>query len=165
MASCTYWEMMRFGEVSVRTKSNFNRVKHLKRLDVIFNRDMNNKKYVRLDLPSAKTAALGEIQSVYLIEQQGLCPLDALENLTTIVPAGPNDPLFSWMDKNGNIHPMVKNMALKKINTIIASWDWGTMFGHLFRISGTLFYLAQGVSPEIIRITGRWKSLAYQTYI
>lgn len=25
--------------------------------------------------------------------------------------------------------------------------------------------LAQGVNPEIIRIAGRWKSLAYQAYI
>ena len=39
------------------------------------------------------------------------------------------------------------------------------MFGHSFRIGGALFYLAQGVNPKIVRIAGRWKSLAYQAYI
>jgi hypothetical protein len=82
---------------------------------------MDNKRYVRLDLPSAKTALAGEVQSVYLVEQQGLCPLEALKNLAIVVPAGPNDPLFSWMDRKGNIHPMVKDTALSKINTIVMS--------------------------------------------
>jgi hypothetical protein len=66
---------------------------------VLFDRDLNGKHYARLDLPSAKTAATGEIQSIFLVEQQGLCLLDALENLARVVPAGPNDPLFSWMDR------------------------------------------------------------------
>ena len=60
---------------------------------------------------------------------------------------------------------MVKEAALEKINAIIMSHGWGTMFGPSFRIGGASFYLAQGVSPEIVRIAGRWKSLAYQAYI
>ena len=119
----------------------------------------------RLDLPAVKTAATGKIQSVFLVEQQGLCSLEALENLARVVPAGPNDPLFSWMDRRGNVHPMVKDAALEKINAIIMSHGWGTMFGHSFRIGGASFYLAQGVNPEVVRIAGRWKSLAYQAYI
>jgi hypothetical protein len=165
MASCAFWGMMRFGEVLVRSRANFNGTKHLKQADVLFNRDLNGKHYTRLNLPSAKTAATGEIQSIFLVEQQGLYPLDALENLARVVPAGPNDPLFSWMDGRGNIHPMVRDTALDKINTIIMSCGWGTMFGHSFRISGASVFLAQGVSLEIVRITSRWKSLAYQAYI
>lgn len=60
---------------------------------------------------------------------------------------------------------MIKDTALEKINSVIMSHGWGTMFGHSFRIGGASFYLAQGVNPEIVRIAGRWKSLAYQTYI
>jgi hypothetical protein len=157
--------MMRFGEVSVRSRASFNGTKHLKWADVLFDRDLNGKHYARLDLPSAKTAATGEIQSIFLVEQQGLCPLDALENLARVVPAGPNDPLFSWMDGRGNIRPMVRDTALDKINTIVMSGGWGTMFGHSFRIGGASFFLAQGVSLEMVRIAGRWKSLAYQAYI
>ena len=156
---------MRFGEVSVQSRASFDGAEHLKRLDVRFDKDLNGKCYVRLGLPSAKTAATGEIESVFLVEQQGLCPLEALENLARVVPAGLNDPLFSWMDRRGNIRPMVRDTALKKINSIIMSCGWGTMFGHSFRIGSASFYLAQGVSPEIVRIAGRWKSLAFQAYI
>jgi hypothetical protein len=120
---------------------------------------------MRLDLPSAKTAVTGEVQSVFLVKQQGLYPLEALENMARVVPAGPNNPLISWMDSRGNVRLMIRDTALEKMNSIIMSSGWGTMFGHSFRIGGASFYLAQGVSPEIIRIAGRWKSLAYQAYI
>jgi hypothetical protein len=165
VASCTYWGMMRFGEVSVHSRVSFVGTEHLKCMDVLFDRDLNGMCYARLDLPAAKTAATGEIQSVFLVEQQGLCPLEALENLARVVPAGPNDPLFLWMDRRGNVRPMVKDAALEKINSIIMLHGWGTMFGHSFRIGGASFYLAQGVNPKVVRIAGRWKSLAYQAYI
>ena len=60
---------------------------------------------------------------------------------------------------------MVKAKAMDRINAILTAWGWGTSFGHSFRIGGASFYVAQGVSPEIVRLAGRWKSLAYETYI
>jgi hypothetical protein len=165
MASCSFFGMMRFGEVSVASRSTFSGAKHLKRSDVFLGSDLDRKCYARLDLPSAKTAKPGEIQSVYLTAQGDLCPLKALANLARVVPAGPNDPLFSWRDKPGDVRPMVKTKALLRINTILGAWGWGTAFGHSFRIGGASFYLAQGVNPEIVRLAGRWKSLAYEAYI
>ncbi|KAG1785192.1 uncharacterized protein HD556DRAFT_1190001, partial [Suillus plorans] len=53
---------------------------------------------------------------------------------------------------------------LKHINCVIAAWGWGITFGHFFRIGGASFYLVQKVDPEIVRLAGRWKSLAYKTY-
>jgi hypothetical protein len=105
---------------------------------------------MRLNLPSAKTAKLGEIQSVYMVPQEELCPLEALQNLAKVVPAGKSDPLFSWRDRTGSIHPMVKSTAINHINSILKAWGWGTTFGHSFRIDGASFYLSQKVDPEII---------------
>ncbi|KII82965.1 hypothetical protein PLICRDRAFT_65282, partial [Plicaturopsis crispa FD-325 SS-3] len=34
-----------------------------------------------------------------------------------------------------------------------------------FRIGGASFYLAQGVTPDIVRLAGRWRSLAFEAYI
>ncbi|KAJ7216472.1 hypothetical protein GGX14DRAFT_304183, partial [Mycena pura] len=73
--------------------------------------------------------------------------------------------LFSWRDTHGIIHPMVKSAALKRINSILGAWGWGTAFGHSFRIGGASFYLAKGVNPEVVRLAGRWKSRAYEAYI
>lgn len=165
MASCAFFGMMRFGEVSVASRAAFSPSKHLTRADAFFDCDLRGKPYARLDLPSAKTARPGEKQSVFLNEQGGLCPLAALHNLASVVPALANDPLFSWRDVKGDIRPMAKIRAVERINAILVAWGWGTTFGHSFRIGGASFYLAKKVDPEIVRIAGRWKSLAYETYI
>jgi hypothetical protein len=69
MAVCAFWGMMRFGEVSVTTCDAFDPSKHLKHRDAQFGFDLDGKYYVRLDLPSAKTAKPGETQSVFLVPQ------------------------------------------------------------------------------------------------
>jgi hypothetical protein len=61
MASCAYWGMIRFGEVSVQSRASFDGTKHLKQSEVCFDKDLNGKHYARLDLPSAKTAATGKV--------------------------------------------------------------------------------------------------------
>jgi hypothetical protein len=165
MATCAFWGMMRFGEVSVKSRSSFNGATHLKRSDVFFGHDLDGNLYVKLMLLSAKTAAPGELQSVFMTPHNQLCPIRALLNLAAVVPAGPNDPLFSWRDSRGSIRPMVKDKAIARINAILIACGWGTSFGHSFRIGGASFFLAKKVDPEIVRLAGRWKSLAYQTYI
>jgi len=165
MALCAFWGMMRFSEVSVTSCSAFTTSKHLTRKDAHFSDDLDGKPYTRLDLPSSKTAKLGEIQSIFLVPQEGLCPLEALQNLAKVVPAGPDDPLFSWHDRNGIVRPMVKTKAIAHINSILSMHGWGTAFGHSFQISGASFYLSQKVDPEIVHIAGRWRSLAYEAHI
>ncbi|PSR81678.1 hypothetical protein PHLCEN_2v6297 [Hermanssonia centrifuga] len=165
IACCSFWGMMRFGETSVKSRSQFDPSRHITRAHVTFGRDLDNRPYARLDLPTAKTAKPGEIQSIFLTQQGEVCPLEALSNLSQVVPAGPQDPLFSWRDNQGNIRPMVRDTAMHRINAVLHAWGWGTAFGHSFRIGGATFFLGQGVSPEIVRIAGRWKSLAYEVYI
>ncbi|KIJ35581.1 hypothetical protein M422DRAFT_180603, partial [Sphaerobolus stellatus SS14] len=165
MSLSAFWGMMRFGEVSVKSIKAFDGKLNLKRSDIHFGYDLDKRPYARLDLPSAKTAKPGKTQSVFLTEQNDICPLAALRNLFIVVPARSSDPLFSWTDDKGNIRPMVKQTAIKFINKTLTSWGWGTSFGHSFRIGGASYFLAQKVDPEIIRIAGRWKSLAYETYI
>ena len=165
MALCAFWGWMHFWEVSVTTQSTFSKAKNLTHRDAHFGFDQDSKPYAHLNLPSSKAAKPGENQSIFLVPQDGLCPLSTLWNLTTIVPAGPDDPLFSWRDKYGTIQPMVKLKAINCINSIIRAWGWGTTFGHSFQIGGASYYLSQKVSPEIVWIARCWKSLAYEVYI
>ena len=106
--------------------------KHLTRKDAHFGNDLDGKPYARLDLPSSKTAKPGKIQSVFLVPQEGLCPLDALQNLARVVMAGPDDPLFSWRDQHRMICPIVKAKAIAHIHSILSTHGWGTAFGHSF---------------------------------
>lgn len=90
-ACCSFWGMMHFKEVSVKSHAAFNGNLHLKWSNVHFGADLYNKRYVHLDLPSAKTARPGKSQTIHLVKQAGpLSPLAA-----KVVPASSSDPLFS----------------------------------------------------------------------
>lgn len=165
VACCAFWGLMRFGEVTVHSRADFSEHLHLTRAHAIFGSDLDGKPYVRLDLPSAKTARPGEVQQIFLVEQGSVCPIRALGNLGRVVPAGERDPLFSWRDQRGDVRPMTRKAALDRINQVFGHLGYGTTFGHSFRIGGASYLLSQKVDPEIVRIQGRWKSLAYELYI
>ncbi|KAG1735300.1 uncharacterized protein EDB91DRAFT_1056288 [Suillus paluster] len=150
IVSCAFFGMMWFSKVSVTSQAAFTPSKYLTRAHAFFGVDLLGSPYACLDLPSAKTARAGEIQSVFLNKQGDLCPLAALCNLAQVVPALADDPLFSWRDSRGDIHPMAKVQALERINSILIAWGWGTSFGHSFRIGGASFYLAKKIDPEIV---------------
>ena len=86
-------------------------------------------------------------------------------NLAQVVPAREADPLFSWRDNNNAIRPMAKPRVLERTNAILSANHAPRTFGHSFRIGGASFYMANKIDPEIVRIAGRWRSLAYETYI
>lgn len=165
IAACAFWGMMRFGEVTVKSRTEFNGSKHLKRYDAADGRDDTGRRFAKLGLPSAKTAKPGEIQYVYLASEGHLCPLEALANLAKVVPASADDPLFSWRDARGDIRPMTRSASLNRINSILHAWGWGNAFGHSFRIGGASLFLSRKVDPEIVCLSGRWRSLAYEAYI
>ncbi|KAF5366868.1 hypothetical protein D9757_011918 [Collybiopsis confluens] len=163
--TCAFWGLMRWGEVSVRSRSSFSPNSSITRADAHLLVDSLGKEYIRLDLPKAKTAEPGRSQSVFLPTGGDLCPAAALINLERVVPASGRDPLFSWKDNSGSIRPLVRKSSLSRVNSVLASMGWGNAFGHSFRIGGASYLLAQGVSPEIVCIAGRWRSLAYELYI
>ncbi|PCH35577.1 hypothetical protein WOLCODRAFT_166343 [Wolfiporia cocos MD-104 SS10] len=139
-ACCAFWGLMHFGEVSVHSRSSFSGTLHLKRSDALLASNLDGKPYACLDLPSAKTARPGEVQHIWLVHQGSLCPIDALLNLRAVCLAGPNDPLFSWVDRHGVARPLLKTAALRRINAVFTAMGWGTSFGHSFRIGGASFF-------------------------
>ena len=165
IASCAFWGLMRFGEATVRSRASYDPSRHLSRSHAIFSHDESGKEYLRLDLREAKTAKPGEVQHIFLVPQLALCPLEATRNLARVVPAGCDDPLFSWRDRKGDIRPMTRDAALRTLNGRLLGLGYGTTFGHSFRIGGASFLLAQGTSPEVVRMMGRWRSLAYELYV
>ena len=165
IATSAFWGMMRLGEATVKSRSNFTPTKNPTRGDADRELDLRNHPFIRLNLPSAKTAKPGESQSIWLIPQPGLCPVEAIDNLARVVPALKEHPFFSWSDKSRSIRPMTKSAFLDRFNTILDSKKLPRVYGHSFRIGGASHYLANGVNPEIIRIDGRWRSLSYEAYI
>jgi len=89
----------------------------------------------------------------------------ALHNTARVTQAGSGDPLFSWRDSQSEIRPLVKKAAMARVNDVLEQEGWNSTFGHSFRIGGASHFLAQKVEPEVVRIAGRWRLLAYETYI
>ena len=58
-----------------------------------------------------------------------------------------------------------KGGLLKRVSGIWTRAGDGQFFGHSLRIGGASFYLARGVSVEIVRMLGRWKTVAYELYV
>ena len=54
---------------------------------------------------------------------------------------------------------------MERINGIPESHHVPKVYGHSFRIGGASYYMANKVDPEVVRIAGRWQSLAYETYL
>jgi len=165
ITTCAFWGMMRLGETTVQSRHDFSPSRYLTRGDYTEAVDTKNRPYLRLDLPSAKTAKPGERQSVWLVPQGDLCPTAALHNMARVVPALRGDPLFSWRDNAGEVRPMAKPRFLERFNAILIANGAPRIYGHSFRIGGASFYMASGVDPKVVRMAGRWRSLAYETYI
>ncbi|KAL6302379.1 hypothetical protein BKA93DRAFT_736877, partial [Sparassis latifolia] len=45
-------------------------------------------------------------------------PLKALQNMAQVTLVGPDDPLFSWHDRHGDICPLVQGAVMDRINAI-----------------------------------------------
>ncbi|KAF9056877.1 hypothetical protein BDP27DRAFT_1275425 [Rhodocollybia butyracea] len=169
---CAFWGLMRFGEsgivhflTTVRSRSAFSPANHLTRSNAHALTDSLGKPYIRLDLPCAKTADPGKRQSVYISTGGDTCSKVDLDNLAQVCPTSPSSPLFSWRDGKGDVRPLTRDAALTRINSILRSLGWGNSFGHSFRIGGASYLLGQGVAPEVVRIAGRLRSLAYELYV
>jgi len=165
MAACAFWGMMRLGEATVKSRKDFSPLSYPTRGCVVQGHDNKGTPYARIDLPKTKTAKPGEKQSIWLTQQGELCPMAALHNMAQVTQAGSEDPLFSWQDSKGEIRPLVKKTAMERVNEILERRGWNSTFGHSFRIGGASYFLAQKVDPEVVRIAGRWRSLAYEAYI
>ena len=88
ICTCAFFGMLCLGETTVKLRAAFNASKHVKHCDIFFGQDMDRKDYIHIDLPSAKTAAPGEILNVFITNQGDVYPLEALHNLATVVPTG-----------------------------------------------------------------------------
>ena len=94
-----------------------------------------------------------------------LCPVQALINIRSLVPAQASQHVFQLPGNDGSFtyrrfHTMLKDQ-LKKINVK----DFNQYTSHSFRRGGTTFSFLCGIPVEMIKLLGNWKSDAYLSYI
>lgn len=100
-----------------------------------------------------------------IVGDDAMSPVKAMRNHLGLSKDAPRDShLFSYRDKEGIWHPMVKRRFMERCNEIWADAGLEELEGHGFRIGGATELLLGGVPPHIVAMIGRWKSLTFLKY-
>lgn len=122
----------------------------------------NNTSARNLRLPRTKTHASGE--DVTITPQNfPINPIAALNNHLHLNLLDASLPLFAFSTSCG---PRNLNRArfLERCNSIWTAHGYPRSTGHSFRIGGTTHLLLAGVSPDVVKVMGRWSSDAFHRY-
>ncbi|KAJ3816375.1 hypothetical protein F5880DRAFT_1494351 [Lentinula raphanica] len=117
-----------------------------------------------LHLPKTKTQQVRGEKVVITPNGTDVDPLRALKKHIEVNRLGLGDPLFAFRNEEGRLEVLSKSLFLSACND---TWDGHgipRITGHCFRIGGTTHYLLAGVSPDVVKALGRWKSDAFLRY-
>ena len=94
-------------------------------------------------------------------------PIAALDNHRMVNNPPDNGHLFAYHhQRSKNIHqPLTKTKFIKRVASAAKAAGLEPLQGHGIRIGATLEYLLQGVSFEVMKAKGRWRSDAFQLYL
>ncbi|KAJ7136714.1 hypothetical protein C8R44DRAFT_868839 [Mycena epipterygia] len=88
-----------------------------------------------------------------------LCPVWAFDNHERVN----HTPLFAFRSPGGWEH-LTKDTFLRSSSAVFKSSRLDLVFGHSYRIGGSLELLSTGVAPEVIMKLGGWMSLCFLIY-
>lgn len=168
----TFWALFIVAFFSMSRKSNLVLTqsssapkRFLLRRDVSVENDS-----IILSLHWSKTNQFGKkVHKIPLIQikKSPLCPVSALINMISLVPAQPTDPLFAIPAKKGHLKTITyRNYQsfLKGLIRIIGL-DPKLYSSHSFRRGGATHAFRSNVPSELIKEHGDWSSEAYMIYL
>lgn len=75
-----------------------------------------------------------------------------------------NQHLLCEYRDEGQVRILDKESFMSMCNSVWLSHSFAKYTGHSFRIGGTTMLLRSGITPEVVKKMGRWKSDAFQLY-
>lgn len=153
-----FFGFLRVGELTVGRQNDTSRVFHHNHVNIVENRH-----HIELTIPYSKTDQLG-VGKTIVIPETG-CQVCPLFHMRIYLQNRPNvhGPFFCHFGGK----PLTRyqfTAVLSKVLTFLGV-DTKLYKSHSFRIGAASFYHLKGESDEQIKIMGRWKSRAFQTYI
>jgi hypothetical protein len=132
----------------------------LSRKHITFSKDS-----ITIHLPSSKTDPFATGVDIHLSKSPipSICPVRALKHLFKHFPAPPDAPLFSRSLEQ----PFSRTHFVNHIKSLLlqAGMDPSKYSGHSLRKGAAVSAKAAGISRDEIKLLGRWKSDAVDTYI
>ena len=125
--------------------------------------DHESPSVIRIHLRRSKTDQFGSRVDVYLGSTgDKLCPVAAL--LAYLAVRGCEDsPLFRFRD----CRALTREDFVDKVRSTLSilGYDASIYTGHSFWIGAAMTVAEQGIEDSVIKMLGRWESLAYQLYV
>ncbi|KAJ3858055.1 hypothetical protein EV359DRAFT_2079, partial [Lentinula novae-zelandiae] len=165
IATTAYWGCRRLGEIIPKSATKVTPEHDIFRSTRVTRSVTGGRRTISFHLPWTKTTREkgGEC---FLTEIPGdpLCPVAAVENhLKVNHSPPPNTPFFAFRE-GPSWTIWVKSAFIGWFTSIFRLHNLEEVFGHSFRIGGSLAYLLLGVPPEVIMKIGGWTSLCFLIY-
>jgi hypothetical protein len=159
-AVVAFWDQCRLGELLPVSSSSYDSSSLPTRSDI--SRSAHDKESMTLHLPRTKTHRSG--QDIVIVSQLGpLDPISLLLKHFRVNRLPRSSPLFAYQSSRGP-QILTKSKFLRRCNNIWVPLGFPRATGHCFRIGGTTHLLLAGVSPDIVRVAGRWSSDSFLRY-
>ena len=160
----SFYIMLRKSNIVPTSKSSFDSKQQLTRGDITEAPNM-----LLVTIKWSKTIQTGQRQHVVpLLTVPGspLCPVTIYKRMVSLVPGRQNDPLFS-VKKGDKWGPMTYIEYQSKMRSLISSTGRSgkAYSSHSLRRGGATYLASVGVSKELIKLMGDWKSDAVDKYI
>ncbi|KAJ7602978.1 hypothetical protein DFH06DRAFT_1276165 [Mycena polygramma] len=166
-ATSCFWGCRRLGELLIRSRTKFSRLRDTCRSTRVARSVVNGRAVRAIHLVWTKTTTIeGDelILTAIVRADADLCPVWAFDNHERINHSPPPDtPLFAYRAASG-WRFLTKDNFLADCSAAFRAARLDLVFGHSFRIGGSLVLLVAGVAPEVIMKLGGWTSLCFLIY-
>ncbi|KAF7300864.1 hypothetical protein MKEN_01312600 [Mycena kentingensis (nom. inval.)] len=164
LSCAAFWGCRRLGELTILSNNAFDPAHDVSRSAHITRSSTAGRSVVTIHLPWTKTTGSAGGSLILTSTDDDLCPVCAFDNHIA-VNHSPNEhtPLFAYRSDDGWIPP-VKAPFLAFLCALFRTAKLDQVFGHSFRIGGSVFLLCSGVEPEIVMKIGGWSSTCFLIY-
>ncbi|TFK70875.1 hypothetical protein BDN72DRAFT_765868 [Pluteus cervinus] len=162
-----FWGCRRLGELTTSTQNSFDPKFHVsKSTQITFKTLSDGTHSASFHIPWTKSKKQQGGTIVLTARKDELCPVKALCNHLKINHSTPSGShLFSFCTKSHPFYSLPdKPRFLLHCKSTIQSLAADIIFGHSFRIGGSVELLLAGVPPEVVASLGEWTSLAFLLY-
>ncbi|KAJ7281092.1 hypothetical protein C8J57DRAFT_1564581, partial [Mycena rebaudengoi] len=163
-ALSAFWGCRRLGEMLIRSVGKFSTLRDTCRNTRPSQSQKSHQSRLSLKCDGRYLRTFGRCEYA-LFTSAGPRPLAPLgdEHLRINHSPPPNTPLFAFRSNSG-WRQLPKDPFLKSTAAVFSAAHLELVFGHSYRIGGSLELLSAGVAPEVIMKLGGWSSLCFLIY-
>nr|GAT43484.1 predicted protein [Mycena chlorophos] len=164
LATAAFFGCRRLGELTIPSVKAFDSRYHASRNAPASFSSYDGRDFISIHLPWSKATQEAGVSLILMSTDDDLCPIWAWNNHTRVNDSPPPDtPIFAYRC-GSSWKPIVKTSFLSFLSNLFRVAKLEQVFGHSFRVGGTLLWLSLGLEPEMVMKIGGWSSNCFLIY-